>query len=81
LTARQKAFSAAIRIVREIGSPSIVSSIHLPPPLTMMDHGFQGARDQHVALELGQLPDRGFFGDPEYIKNQEKEDMPLNPWS
>jgi hypothetical protein len=32
--------------------------------------------------ELGQmLPGRGFFGDPEYIKNQEKEDMPLNPWS
>jgi hypothetical protein len=44
-----------------------------------MEHGFPGARDQHVVFELGyMLPSRGFFGDPEYIKNQEKEDMPLN---
>jgi hypothetical protein len=35
LTARQKAFSAAIRMVWSIGSASIDSSIYLPTPLMM----------------------------------------------
>ena len=30
-----------------------------------MEHGFPGARDQHIVLKLGHmLPGRGFFGDP-----------------
>jgi hypothetical protein len=29
----------------------------------MMEHGFPGARDRHLVLELGHvLPGRGFFG-------------------
>jgi len=47
LTARQKAFSAAIRICLVDRSASIDSSTHLPPPL-MMETRTLGTCDQHV---------------------------------